>query len=67
MSLDQWGIVLFWVGAAALFGVVYLRGRSQQRRWLIYVLLFSGIAGMIAGLALIFPARFQLSHGYRVD
>ena len=59
MSLDQWGIILFWVGAVALFGVVYLRGKRPQRRWPIHVLLFSGIACMIAGLALIFLPDFN--------
>ncbi len=54
MSLDQWGVILFWGGAVALFAVVFLRGRPHTQRWPIYLLLFSGIASMIAGIALIF-------------
>jgi len=54
VTLDQWGIILFWVGAIALFAVVFLRGNPQFEKWIIYVLQFSGIASMIVGIALIF-------------
>ncbi len=58
MSLDRWGIILFWGGAVALFAVVIRRGRGRGVFWQDYLLLFSGIAGMIAGLALIFLPDF---------
>lgn len=56
MGLDRWGIILFWVGAMALIALVWRRGRpaGQRTRWHEAVLLFTGISGMIAGLALIF-------------
>lgn len=54
--MDRWGVILFWLGAMALLILVWRRGRpaGQRTRWHEAILLFSGIAGMIAGLALIF-------------
>lgn len=58
MTLDRWGIVLFWLGAMALFALVWRRGQKPGGRWPNAVLLFSGISLMIAGLALIFLPDF---------
>lgn len=58
MSLDTWGIILFWAGAVALFAVVFRRGGGKGGRKPDYVLLFAGIAGMIAGIALLFLPDF---------
>lgn len=58
MSLDRWGIILFWLGAMALFALVWRRGKTPSSRWPDHVLLFSGISLMIAGLALIFLPDF---------
>jgi len=58
VTLDRWGIVLFWLGAMALFALVWRRGQTSGAGWSRAVLLFSGIALMIAGLALIFLPDF---------
>jgi hypothetical protein len=55
---DRWGVVLFWAGAMALIVVVWRRNRHRGVRWTDYLMLFTGIAGMIAGLALIFLPKF---------
>lgn len=58
MTLDRWGIILFWLGAMALFALVWRRGQKAGPGWPGAVLLFAGIALMIAGLALIFLPDF---------
>ncbi len=58
MTLDRLGIILFWLGAMALFAVVWRRSKPRKIRWPDHVLLFAGISGMIAGLALIFLPDF---------
>jgi hypothetical protein len=58
VTLDRLGIILFWVGAMALFALVWRRGKQSGQSWPDHVLLFSGIACMIAGLALIFLPDF---------
>lgn len=58
VGFDVWGVIVFWIGAVALFAVVFRRGRGRIARWQSYVLLFTGIAGMIAGRALIFLPDF---------
>ena len=58
MNQDQWGVILFWTGAVALMAVVWRRNRHRHVRWQDYLMLFTGIAGMIAGLALIFLPDF---------
>lgn len=42
----------------ALIAVVWRRNRNHGVRWTDYLMLFTGIASMIAGLALIFLPDF---------
>jgi hypothetical protein len=46
VNLDAWGIIIFWVGAVALFAVVFPRGQGKGGHKTDYLMLFAGIAGI---------------------
>jgi hypothetical protein len=54
VNLDAWGIITFWVGAVALSAIVFQRAQGKCGRKPDYIVLFAGIGGMIAGIALLF-------------
>lgn len=64
MNLDAWGIIIFWVGAVALFAVVFRRGQAKGGRKPDYIMLFAGIGGMFASIALFFSLTWNSArHG----
>lgn len=54
MNLEAWGIITFWVWAVSLSAIVFQRAQGKGGRKPDYIILFPGIGGMIAGIALLF-------------
>ena len=52
--MGVFGVTIFVLGAIALATVIIRRGTGRRPGWLDHLMLFLGIAGMIAGLAVVF-------------